>query len=282
MALTNLTPEVWSSILQKYLDKNLVYGALVNRDYQGEITQYGDTVHINQVGAVTISDYTKDTDTTATQVLAATDQSLLINQAKKYDFTIDDVDGAQNKVQAAMPALGRAGYGLADAMDQYIASLNAGVAAANIVGLGNDTTAIVPTKDTIYAQFVTAGNLLSEANVPMADRWAVIPPWIMALLLQSPEFIAASNLGDEVKQSGAVGQIAGFTVFMSNNVPNTTGAKYKVIYGHSMSLTLAEQLMKPEVKRHYLRLGDQYRGLHLYGAKLTHDTGIAVGTYSKS
>jgi len=281
MALTNLTPEVWSSILQKYLDKNLVYGNLVNRDYQGEIRQFGDTVHINQVGAVTISDYTKDTDTTATEVLAATDQTLLIDQAKKYDFTIDDVDGAQNKVQAAMPALGRAGYGLADEMDQFIASLNTGVAAANIIGLGNDTTPIVPTKDTIYGQFVIARTLLTEANVPANDRWSVVPPWIMALLINSPEFIAASNLGDSVKESGAVGQIAGFTVFESNNVPNTTGAKYKVIYGHSVGITLAEQLMKPEVKRHYLRLGDQYRGLHLYGAKLTHDTAIAVGTYSK-
>ena len=282
MALTNLTPELWSSIMQKYLDKNLVYGALVNRDYQGEIRQMGDTVHINQVGAVTISDYTKDTDSTATEVLSATDQTLVINQAKKYDFTIDDVDGAQNKIQAAMPALGRAGYGLSDELDQYIASLNTGVAASNIVGLGNSTTAIVPTASTIYGQFVIAGTLLSEANVPASGRWAVIPPWIFALLQNSDEFISASNLGDEVKQSGAIGQVAGFSIYVSNNVPNTTGALYKVVYGHPMSITLAEQLMKPEIKRHYLRLGDQYRGLHLYGAKLTHDTGIAVGTYSKS
>jgi len=282
MALTNLTPEVWSSILQKYLDKNLVYGALVNRDYQGEITRFGDTVHINQLGSVTISDYTKDTDTTATQVLTATDQSLLINQAKKYDFTIDDVDGAQNKIQAAMPALERAGYGLADALDQYIASLYTGVAAANIVGLGNDTTAVVPTKATIYGYFVTARTLLAEANVPANDRWAIVPSWVMALIIASPEFISASNLGDSVKESGAVGQICGFTIYESNNVPNTAGAKYKVMFGHAMSITLAEQLMKPEIIRHYIRLGDQYRGLHLYGAKLTHSTGIAVATFSKS
>ncbi len=282
MALTNLSPEVWSNIMKKYLDKNLIYGSVVNRDFQGEITQYGDTVHINQLGSVTISDYTKDTDSTATQVLSATDTTLLINQAKKYDFTIDDVDGAQNKIKAAMPALGRAGYGLADELDQYIASLHSGVAAANIVGLGNDTTAIVPTKDTIYGQFVIARTLLAEANVPPDMRWAIVPPWIMALLINSPEFISASNLGDDVKASGAVGQIAGFSVYESNNVPNTAGAKYKVVYGHPWSITLAEQLMKPEMKRHYIRLGDQYRGLHLYGAKLTHDTGIAVGTYSKS
>lgn len=282
MALTNLTPELWSTIMQKYLDKNLVYGMLTNRDYQGEIRQYGDTVHINQVGAVTISDYTKDTDTTATEVLSATDQTLVIDQAKKYDFTIDDVDGAQNKIQAAMPALGRAGYGLADELDQFLASLHTGVAASNIVGLGNDTTPVVPTKDTIYGYFVTARTLLAEANVPQNDRWAVVPPWVMALIINSPEFISASDLGDDVKASGAVGTIAGFKVFESNNVPNTTDTKYKVIFGHPWSITLAEQLMKPEVKRHYLRLGDQYRGLHLYGAKLVHDDGIAVATFNKS
>jgi len=268
--------------MKKYLDKNLVFGKLVNRDYQGEIKQYGDTVHISSIGAVTISDYTKDTDTTASQVLSATDATLIINKAKKYDFTIDDVDGAQNKVKAAMPSLTRAAYGLADVLDQHIASLNSGVAAANIVGLGNSTTAVVPTKSTIYGQFVIAGTLLSEANVPMDGRWAVVPPWIMALIINSPEFISASNLGDVVKASGSVGQIAGFSIYMSNNVPNTSGAKYKVVYGHPWAITLAEQLMKPEIMRHYLRLGDQYRGLHLYGAKLVHDDGIAVGTYSKS
>lgn len=282
MALTTLSPEVWSAIMKKYLDKKLVYGALANRDYQGDITQYGDTVHINNVGDVTISDYTKDTDTTASQVLTGSDASLLINQAKKYDFTVDDVDGAQNKLDAANAAMGRAAYGLADELDQYIGSLNSGVAAANIVGLGNDTTAVVPTKTTIYGYFVTAGELLDNANVPRMDRYVVVAPWVYSLLLQSSEFISASNLGDDVKQSGAIGAVAGFNVYVSNNVPNTAGAKYKVMFGHPWAITLAEQLMKPEIKRHYLRLGDQYRGLHLYGAKLVHDTGIAVATFSKS
>ena len=282
MALTSLSPEVWSAIMKKYLDKKLVYGALANRDYQGDITQYGDTVHINNVGDVTISDYTKDTDSTATQVLTGSDTSLLINQAKKYDFTVDDIDGAQNKLDAANAAMGRAAYGLADALDSYVASLNSGVAAANIVGLGNSTTPVVPTKTTIYGYFVTAGELLDNANVPRADRYVVVPPWVYSLLLNSSEFISASNLGDDVKQSGAIGAVAGFNVYVSNNVPNTTGAKYKVMFGHPWAITLAEQLMKPEIKRHYLRLGDQYRGLHLYGAKLVHDTGIAVATFSKS
>jgi hypothetical protein len=282
VAITNLTPEVWSAIMKKYLDKKLVYGALANRDYQGEITQYGDTVHINNVGDVTISDYTKDTDTTASEVLSGTDTTLLINQAKKYDFTVDDVDGAQNKLDAANVAMGRAAYGLADALDQYVVSLNTGVAASNIVGLGDDTTPVVPTKSTIYGYFVTAGELLNAANVPMADRYVVVPPWVYSLLLNSSEFISASNLGDDVKQSGAIGAVAGFNVYISNNVPNTTSTKYKIMFGHPWAITLAEQLMKPEIKRHYLRLGDQYRGLHLYGAKLVHDDAIAVATFNKS
>ena len=55
MALTNLTPEVWSSILQKYLDKNMVYGSLVNRDYQGEISEDDQAAIVDDVEQLPIN-----------------------------------------------------------------------------------------------------------------------------------------------------------------------------------------------------------------------------------
>lgn len=47
MSITTFIPEVWSARLLDNLNKNLVFANLVNRDYEGEIKQYGDKVHIN-------------------------------------------------------------------------------------------------------------------------------------------------------------------------------------------------------------------------------------------
>lgn len=61
MAITNFIPTIWSARLLHNLQKSLVFGqtGVINRDYEGEIKAYGDTVKINGIGAVTIGDYTK-------------------------------------------------------------------------------------------------------------------------------------------------------------------------------------------------------------------------------
>ena len=57
MSVTNFIPTIWSARLLEHLNKTHVYAALVNRDYEGEIKNFGDTVKINQLGRVTIKDY---------------------------------------------------------------------------------------------------------------------------------------------------------------------------------------------------------------------------------
>ncbi len=37
MAITNFIPELWSANILLELQKNLVYGSAVNRDYEGDI-----------------------------------------------------------------------------------------------------------------------------------------------------------------------------------------------------------------------------------------------------
>lgn len=55
MALTNLSDvanqiqKFWSPLMAKELRANLLLGSLINKDYQGEIKQGGDTVYVSQV-----------------------------------------------------------------------------------------------------------------------------------------------------------------------------------------------------------------------------------------
>ena len=92
MAITHFIPEVWSATLLSVLERSLVYAGApcVNRNYEGDIAAYGDTVHIVSIADPTIVDYAKDTDLTV-EVLTDSDQQLVIDQAKAFAFEIDDI-----------------------------------------------------------------------------------------------------------------------------------------------------------------------------------------------
>ena len=56
MAISTFIPQVWSALLNENLRKNLVFGALCNRNYEGDIAQWGDTVHIHNLADITDRD----------------------------------------------------------------------------------------------------------------------------------------------------------------------------------------------------------------------------------
>src|SRR5688572_31340497 len=97
MSLENFIPEVWSARLLVNLYNTLVYGnpRLINTDYEGESRNMGDTVRINSIGAVTVGDYTKNTDMAAPQTLSDAQTTLTITQQKYFNFQVDDIDKFQ-------------------------------------------------------------------------------------------------------------------------------------------------------------------------------------------
>ena len=91
MAITTFIPQIWSARLLNALEKAHVAAQLVNTDYEGEIKQHGDTVKINSLGAITIKDYTKNTDMDAPETLTTEEAVLTISQAKYFNFQVDDI-----------------------------------------------------------------------------------------------------------------------------------------------------------------------------------------------
>ena len=49
MSIANFIPTIWEARLLAHLDKELVYGNLANRDYEGDIKAAGNVVKINQI-----------------------------------------------------------------------------------------------------------------------------------------------------------------------------------------------------------------------------------------
>ncbi|MCD8368437.1 MAG: P22 coat protein - protein 5 domain protein [Clostridiales bacterium] len=281
MAFTNFIPEVWSARLLEHLDRVHVYANLMNRDYEGDIRAYGDTVHINQIGDITISDY-DGTDIGEPEEVDGAQQSLTIDQAKYFNFQIKDIDNAQSNPKLIDAAMQRASYGMNDVIDQYLAQLLVdGCQEGNI--LYDDSSAVTPTEEDAYDYLVDLGVALSEANVPTLGRWVVIPPWFHGLLLKDPRFVGnGTGYNQAILQGGMVGEAAGFEIHLSNNVPNTDGANYKVLAGTNAAGAYAEQLVELEAYRLQNNFSDAVKGLHVYGAKVIQPGALAIMTINKA
>ncbi len=178
-------PTVWASRLLTALEKALIYGQtnVSNRDYEGEIRDAGNTVKIASIGDVTIGDYTKDTDINDPDILSDSDQTLLIDQSKYFNFYVDSVDRAQQNVNVMDEAMRRSAWALREVADAFLAgTMEAAVPGDNKIG--SMTTPIVPTKANAYEYLVDLGVLLDEADVPIEGRFVVVPAWFHGLLLK--------------------------------------------------------------------------------------------------
>lgn len=277
MAVTGFIPKLWSARLLNALDKSHVFANVVNRDYEGEIKKMGDTVHINTIGAVTIGTYTQNTDfSSGPETLATTDQTLTIDQAKYFNFQVDDIDAAQAAGDIMDKAMTRAAYGLADASDKYIAGILAGAAdATNTVS----TSAVALTSSNVYENVVKMRTILDKANVPTAGRWLVIPPEMYALILLDDRFVkTGGEMAEGILRTGLVAQAAGFDIYLSNNCVSANVSDkvtYTITGGVDSAATYAEQIVSTEAYRPEKRFADAVKGLHVYGAKVVDKAQIA-------
>jgi hypothetical protein len=279
MALDSFIPTLWSARILQNLHKSQIYAqpGVINRDYEGEIQNVGDTVKINAIGAVTVGSYTKNTDISAAETLDGAATTLSIDQAKYFNFQVDDIDRVQQMPKMMDEAMREAGYALKDTLDSYLAALWSQVDSDNFIG-----TDAVPKTDAGTASYplnylFQLATILDENNVPTDGRWVVVPPWYKEYLLKDTRFVnPGTGQAEQRLANGMITQAAGFTILQSNNVANTSSDNYKIIAGHPMAWTLAEQIVKVEAYRPQLRFADAVKGLHVYGAKVVRPSAMAV------
>jgi N4-gp56 family major capsid protein len=282
MSLNNFIPVVWASRLLVNLRKAQIYAqtGIVNRNFEGDIRQAGDSVRINAIGAVTVGTYTKNTNISDPETLTDAQTTLLIDQAKYFNFQIDDVDRAQQTPKALDEAMTEAAYALADRSDQFVAALYTDAATTNLIGTTASPKTDLGTAGKAYEYLVDLGVKLDEANVPRSGRWVIVPPWYHGLLQKDDRFVkAGTTMSDMVLRNGEIGAAAGLRVMVSNNVPYTTiTTKFRIMAGYVGAITFAEQIASVEAYRPPNRFGDAMKGLQLYGAKVVRPAGIAVLT----
>lgn len=271
MSVQNFIPALWSARLLANLDKSHVFGSVVNRDWEGEIKNLGDTVHIQNTGAITISDYDPAIGLTAPEGVTSGTQSLIINQAKSFNFMVGDIDKAQANVDLVNKYTERASYGLNDVFDKFIASFYANAGQT----IGTDVAPIAITGSNAYAQLSKMQTLLDEADVPSEGRFAVLPPWFYEALREQN-----GAMFEEAKENGRIGRLAGFDLRSSNNIAKS-GTNFKIVAGHGQAITVAEQIINIEAYRPEKFFQDAVKGLHVYGGKVVQAPALITLTASR-
>ena len=279
MAIDNFIPQIWANRILENLNAAHVFADRLNRDYEGDIRAHGDSVRINSIGRVTISDYVKNGTITAPETLQGSDMVLEITQAKYFNFEIDDIDKWQQKPKLMDAATRETAWSMADAVDTYLAGVLQAGSTNNVTGAAGAVLTIGTGggETNAYVSLVNAGVALTEQNVPTRGRWAVIPPWMEGMLLKDDRFVSYGTVAnrDDLK-NGNIGRAAGFDIFVSNNLSSLAGAgvNYYIQTGVNESATYAEQIDDTEAFRPEGSFSDALKGLHLYGAKVTRPYGL--------
>ena len=253
MSYQAFKPEVWAELTNRNLNKQLVFGALANRNYEGKIENMGSSVRVPSIGSVTVGDYT-GADITFQEDTGAY-QTININKAKYFALKMDDVDKAQ-AIPGVIEALtDQAIYEMADVVDTELAKLYAKCKSKVAGVIGTDKVS-----DKIIALAVK----MDEDNVPTANRWLVISPEIYGQLIKEVPTISKGENTLGINQSYFIGSWGGFTIYKSNNVQRTA-KKYHCMAGVSAGLTLAMQINKIEAGRFEKSFGEYVKGLQLFG-----------------
>ena len=144
--------------------------------------------------------------------------------------------------------IGTAVYTIKEATSAAASNAISGIKVVEAIGTHSDNAdvtllgAAAQSSANIYDAFVDARTRLSKMNVPTEGRFALVSPETYALLLKdSTHFVHATQLGDAVIASGAVGRIAGFTVFEDN----TLSAGTDFIVGHPNWCTRVDEWQVP-------------------------------------
>lgn len=263
MSLDNLNPRIWAARLYENLHKAQVFENCVNTEYEGEIKNFGDSVKISQIGAITLSDYSKNTSIVTPEHLSAASLTLVIDKAKSWAFAIDDIDKAQNKPKALDAAMREAAYAVANDADSAIAGLYAS---------GGQTITASVSSATILSTLTLVNQRLDEKNVPKDGRWIVMTPWGAACLQLAGIIRKTENSDMFSKQAGFITDWFGLKIYVSNNLTNGTSSltvpKDYWMAGHKSAIAYASQIIDIEGYRSQTRFEDVMRGLHVYGYKV--------------
>ena len=135
---------------------------------------------------------------------------------------------------------------------------------------------------------------MDQANVDTDGRWVVIDPVFAEVLMDENSKLINTDFGggDELRNGRMPGQLRGFTIYKSNNLPYIGGgaggsaaagsetAFGVMVAGHASSVSTAQQISKTETFRSPTTFADIVRGMNLYARKILRPVALMTAAYN--
>jgi len=223
--LENLTPELWSSRMQKWIKKSAVFMALANMEERKTLS-VGDTVHRPYSSDMQVNDYTKGTAVTI-QDLDSTDEYLTVDTTKEISFYVDNIDKIQNLYSAADERTRKSGYRLANEMDgAFLAQAtnatndfdDGDMSTSTNSGAGNPVI-VSKTNAVELASLVKA--MMNTNSIEWDAAWDLVITPTVASYIEQQVVANGFNTADLTLKNGYAGDFMWFKTFVSNNLKHT-------------------------------------------------------------
>lgn len=278
--MAHLLQDRYSKLIDKKLQATLVTksGYIFNDHYEGDATGGKVKIPVRSTD-VTVGDYDK-----ANGMDLSTGTTTYIDLDLSYDKAVNEIiDGYDaNAVPDDIVAerLDSAGYALGVVEDTV--SISALESEGTVF---EDKDAL--TKENVYETIVELRTILSKNNVPANDRWLIVSPEIYGMLLSdTTNFIRQGELSENLIANGAIGRIAGFTVFESSRLmsENTEAVEGKattteMIAGHPSWCHRVEEWSVPvgikDLTNTYIG-ASAVQGRKIFGVKVSNKDTVIV------
>ena len=281
MATAAFIPQIWSSYFLRRLRETLVWGSRTNRNYEGEIANYGATVKIpTATTTLTVRDYSAGTDIMDPQMTSGTTQDLTIDHQNYYHFIVDDVERAQEKPDLMEDAVREAAFRMSkkvdgEVRDEFDTAFDATRRIAQQAQHADVTDKTFG--DNFLRNLAKAKRTMSEANMPMESRWIIVNPHIIEglekyFLLVNPSGVFLPATQEQALRNGFSGRLLGFDLYTANTIPDgellSSKATYRLFLGQGTeAVTFANQITENIAYRPEKRFADAVKGLMVYGVK---------------
>ena len=282
-------PEIWSDEIVAAYQKNLVLANLVKK--MSHVGKKGDTIHIPKPTRGTASAKAASSQVT---LIAATESEVQISINKHYEYSrlIEDITDVQAQPSLRQFYTQDAGYALAKQVDDDLFALGKSLGDSDGADWVHSNSFYIDganglaayAADTVAATdlftdlaFRDAVQQLDDADVPMDNRFIVIPPSVRNTVMGIDRYNSSDFVDGRGVMNGQIGSLYGVDVYVSSNCPvietaaeNTAGGDVKAaIFGHQDAFVLAEQLgvrTQTQYKQEYL--GDLMTADTLYGVQV--------------
>ena len=276
-------PEIWSDEIIASFQKNLKMAPLVKR--LSMTGKKGDLIHVPKPirGEANV----KAANTVVTiQANVEQELTIAVDQHFEYSRFIEDIVEVQALTSLRQFYTEDAGYQLAVQVDNSLINcatgFGDGTRTANPTSAADWTNSatweftadsIVPFDGAPALAFNDEGfreaiKVMDDNNVPMDNRYLVIPPSARRDIMGIDRYVSSDFVGGKAVESGLIGNLYGVDVYVSSNAPTLDTGVRGCLFFHKDAIVLAEQMAvrsQTQYKQEYL--STLYTADTLYGVQ---------------